>query len=46
MSNMFQTLLALFIAATGVHCGLKFQHWPTKQRFLLTINVVSGVLYQ
>jgi hypothetical protein len=31
LTNRFQTLLALFIACTGVHCGLKYQHWHMKQ---------------
>jgi len=25
--------------------GLKYQHWPMKQTFLLTRKVVSGILY-
>jgi hypothetical protein len=41
---MFQTLLALFISATGAHCGLKYHHWPMQQT-LLTRKVVSGGLY-
>jgi hypothetical protein len=27
----FETQLNLFIACTGVACGLKYQHWPLKQ---------------
>jgi len=31
LTNKVPTLLALFIACTGVHCGLKYQHWPMKR---------------
>ena len=31
LTNMVLTLLALTIACSGVHCGLKYQHWPMKQ---------------
>jgi len=31
LTNMVLTLLALTIACFGVHCGLKYQHWPMKQ---------------
>jgi len=30
LTNKVQTLLASFTACTGVHCGLKYQHWPMK----------------
>jgi len=29
------TQLALIIADSGVHCGLKYQHWPMKQKLFL-----------
>jgi len=29
------TLLALIIARSGVHCGLKYQHWPMKRKLFL-----------
>ena len=31
MTNKVLTLLALIITCTGVHFGLKYQHWPMKQ---------------
>ena len=31
LTNKVLTLLALIIACTGVHCGLKYQQWPMKQ---------------
>jgi len=31
LTNKVLTLLALIIACTGVHCGLKYQHWHMKQ---------------
>ena len=34
-SSKILTLLALIIACTGVHCGLKYQHWPMKQNLAL-----------
>jgi len=30
LTNMVLTLLALTIACSWVHCGLKYQHWPMK----------------
>jgi len=42
---MFQTLLGLFITCSGVHCGLKYQHWPLNELSFLTRKVVSGILY-
>jgi hypothetical protein len=32
---MVLTMIALFIACTGVHCELKYQHWPVKQTFFV-----------
>jgi hypothetical protein len=34
LTNMILTLLAL-IACSGVHCGLKYQHWHMKQKLFL-----------
>ena len=31
LTNKVLTLCALIIACNGVHCGLKYQHWPMKQ---------------
>jgi len=31
LTNMVLTLLALTITCAGLHCGLKYQHWPVKQ---------------
>ena len=31
LTNKVLTLLSLNTACTGVHCGLKYQHWPMKQ---------------
>jgi len=28
---MVLTLLALIISYSRVHCGFKYQHWPTKR---------------
>jgi len=30
-ATMVLTLLALTVTCSGVHCGLKYQHWPMKQ---------------
>jgi len=30
LTNMALTLRALIIACCGLHCGLKYQHWPMK----------------
>jgi hypothetical protein len=35
LTNMFLTPLAMIITCSGVHCGLKYQHWPTKQKLFL-----------
>jgi len=32
-------MIALFIAGTGVHCGLKYQHWPMKQSLVVDQKV-------
>jgi len=32
---MVYTLIALFIAGTGIHCGLKYQQWPMKQSLVV-----------
>ena len=33
--NMVLTLLATVITCCGVHCGLKYKHWPIKQKLFL-----------
>ena len=35
LTNMVLTLLALIIVCSGVHCGLKYQHWPMKQTLVV-----------
>jgi len=35
LTNMVLTLLALTIAYSGVHCGLKYQHWPMKRTLVV-----------
>ena len=35
LTNMVLTWLALIIACSGVHCGLKYQHWPRKRKIFL-----------
>jgi len=35
LTNTVLTLLALIVAYSGVHCGLKYQHWPMKQKLFL-----------
>jgi len=35
LTNTIQTLLALFTACTGVHCGLKYQHWLMKRTLIV-----------
>jgi len=32
---MVLTKLSLIIAHSGVHCGLKYQHWPMKRKLFL-----------
>ena len=35
LTNMVLTWLALTITCSGVHCGLKYQHWPMKQTLVV-----------
>jgi hypothetical protein len=35
LTNTVLTLLALIITNSGVHCGLKYQHWPMKRKLFL-----------
>jgi hypothetical protein len=35
MTNTVLTLLALTIACSGLHCGLKYQHWPMKRTLVV-----------
>ena len=35
LTNTVLTLLALSIACSGVHCGLKYQHWPMKRTLVV-----------
>ena len=35
LTNMALTLCALIIACSGVHCGLKYQHWPMMHKLCL-----------
>ena len=35
LTNTVLTLLALIITRSAVHCGLKYQHWPMKQKLFL-----------
>jgi hypothetical protein len=35
LTNKIQTLLAWFIACSGFHCGLKYQHWPMKRTLVV-----------
>ena len=39
LSNTVVTLHALIGARSGVHCGLKYQHWPMKQKLFLDQKV-------
>jgi len=43
LTNTSVTLRALIIVHSGVHCGLKYQHWPMKRKLFLE-KAVSGVL--
>jgi hypothetical protein len=38
MTNMVLTLLALTIACSGLHCGLKYQHWPVRWTLVVDQN--------
>ena len=35
LTNSLVTLCALIIACSGVHCGLKYQHWPMIRKLFL-----------
>ena len=35
LTNTVLTELAMVIACSGVHCGLKYKHWPMKQKLFL-----------
>ena len=35
LTNTFLTLPALIITCSGVHYGLKYQHWPMKRKLFL-----------
>jgi len=35
LTNTVVTQLAASIACTGVHCGLKYQHWPMKRSLVV-----------
>jgi len=35
LTNTVLTLLAMVIACSAVHCGLKYRHWPMKQNLFL-----------
>ena len=35
LTNMVLTQLAMAIACCGVRCGLKYKHWPMKQKLYL-----------
>ena len=35
LTNTVLTLLATVIACSGVHCGLKYKHWPMKHKLFL-----------
>ena len=35
LTNTVLTQLAMDIAYSGVHCGLKYKHWPMKQKLFL-----------
>jgi len=35
LTNTVLTLLAMIIACYGVHCGLKYQHWPMKRTLVV-----------
>jgi len=45
------TLLALTIACSGIHCGLKYQHWPMKRTLVVdqkgcqwhTVPILAGI---
>jgi len=35
LTNTVLTQLAMALAYSGVHCGLKYKHWPMKQKLFL-----------
>ena len=35
LTNKVLILRALTIVAYGIHCGLKYQHWPMKQTLVV-----------
>jgi hypothetical protein len=35
LTNTVLTLLALIIACSGIHSGLKYEHWPVKGKLFL-----------
>jgi hypothetical protein len=35
LTNTVLTQLAMAISCSGFHCGLKYRHWPMKQKFFL-----------
>jgi len=39
LTNTVLTQLALTIAWSGVHCGLKYQHWPMKRTLVVDQKV-------
>jgi len=39
LTNTVLTLLALTVTCYGVHCGLKYQHWPVKQTLVVDQEV-------
>ena len=39
LTKMVLTRLAFIIACSGVHCGLKNQHWPMKRKLFLDQKV-------
>ena len=48
-SNLTKKVLALLvwiIACSGIHCGLKYQHWPRKRKIFRDQKDFSGVLYR
>ena len=45
LTNMVLTPLATIIACSEVHCGLKYQHWPMKQKLFLYQKHYQWLLY-
>jgi len=46
LTNTVPTLLALIIVRSGVHCGLKYQHWPMKRKLFLDHKGWQWGMYQ